>query len=71
MIRPKKTDFLKQLLTQEHGHTIASLSALLEWLPHTTRAALTRLRQSGVRIEKLAPAEGERAARYRISEATP
>ncbi|MCR9130625.1 MAG: DUF3489 domain-containing protein [Alphaproteobacteria bacterium] len=63
---PTKQSFLTELLTQEHGHTVASLSELLGWQAHTTRAALTRLRQTGTTIEKLPPAEGQRAARYRI-----
>ncbi len=35
----------------EQGATLAELVALTGWLPHTTRAALTRLRQRGFAFE--------------------
>lgn len=35
----------------EQGATLAELVALTGWLPHTTRAALTRLRQRGFACE--------------------
>jgi hypothetical protein len=36
-----------ELLQREGGAAIADLVAATGWLPHTTRAALTRLRQGG------------------------
>lgn len=66
-----KTDDLIALLQCKFGVTIAELAAAMNWKPHTTRAALTRLRQSGWTIEKLDPANGERASRYRIAKAKP
>jgi DNA-binding MarR family transcriptional regulator len=36
-----------ELLQREGGAAIADLVAATGWLPHTTRAALTRLRQRG------------------------
>ena len=57
------------LLRCKNGISIAELAAAMNWKPHTTRAALTRLRQGGCTIEKLDPASGERASRYRIAKA--
>ena len=37
----------------------------LGWLPHTVRAALTRLRQQGFRIERV---REDGVSRYRIAE---
>jgi DNA-binding transcriptional regulator PaaX len=48
------------------GREIAALSRELGWKPHTTRAALTRLRQAGYAIEKLPPLNGG-GSRYRIA----
>jgi DNA-binding MarR family transcriptional regulator len=65
--RATKQDELIALLGCKTGHYVDDLSRALGWQPHTTRAALTRLRQSGHRLEKLQPAEGERRARYRLA----
>ena len=64
-----KSDQLIVLLQRENGITIDALSKALNWKPHTTRAALTRLRQAGRTVEKLEPATGERASRYRVGAA--
>ena len=48
------------------GATVAELSERLAWQPHTTRAALTRLKQSGIVVEKLDAIDGTRQSRYRI-----
>jgi Protein of unknown function (DUF3489) len=40
------------LLQSEGGATLADLVAATGWLAHTTRAALTRLRQAGHILEK-------------------
>jgi DNA-binding IclR family transcriptional regulator len=37
----------------EGGATLAELAGLTAWRPHTTRAALTRLRQRGYALERL------------------
>lgn len=55
------------LVSSPTGVTVEDLSAKLGWLPHTTRAALTRMRQAGIALEKLDPAEGSRQCRYRIA----
>ncbi|MBY9068249.1 DUF3489 domain-containing protein [Hyphomonas sp. WL0036] len=61
-----KTDQLKSLLSKPEGMTVEALSAKLDWQTHTTRAALTRLKQAGISLEKLAPADGARQSCYRI-----
>lgn len=40
------------LLTRDTGATLADLIAATDWLPHTTRAALTGLRKKGHVIER-------------------
>jgi DNA-binding IclR family transcriptional regulator len=60
-----KNATLITLLSTGSGADIASLSTALGWQPHTTRAALTRLRQAGYGLEAIAPAEGG-SKRYRI-----
>ena len=63
-----KADVLINLLQNEPGPTIQELAGAMAWQPHTIRAALTRLRQAGWVIEKVAPREGERGVRYKIAE---
>jgi len=53
------------LLQREAGATLDDLVTATRWLPHTTRAALTRLRQAGHVLDK---AKGETGATvYRIA----
>ena len=40
------------LLRREQGATLDELVAATDWLPHTTRAALTGIRKKGNAIEK-------------------
>ena len=40
------------MLQRDGGATVAELAAAMGWLPHTTRAALTRLRQTGHELVK-------------------
>jgi hypothetical protein len=61
-----KKDRLVRLLKASAGREIATLSRELGWQPHTTRAALTRLRQAGYAIEKL-PRQNNGGSRYRIA----
>ncbi len=63
-----KGDRLIQLLKARSGADTAALSAKLGWQPHTTRAALSRLRKAGYAIEKLPPQKNG-GSRYRISSA--
>lgn len=53
-----KKDQLVSLLSTEAGADVATLSAALGWQAHTTRAALTRLRQAGYVLEAAKPAGG-------------
>lgn len=64
--RTTKSDRLIQLLKARSGRDIAVLGKMLGWQPHTTRAALSRLRTAGYAIDKL-PAGKHGGTRYRIS----
>jgi hypothetical protein len=55
------------LLQRKDGASIAELVEATGWLPHTTRAALTRLRQGGYELQKEKRDTGETA--YRIAPA--
>lgn len=48
--RPK-SDTLRRLLSRRHGATVAQLQKQLGWQPHTVRAAISRLRSSGLSVE--------------------
>ena len=64
--RTTKRDRLVRLLKASAGREITTLSRELGWQSHTTRAALTRLRQAGYAIEKL-PRQNNGGSRYRIA----
>ena len=65
-VRPgTKLALLIDLLKRKKGATIEAIVETLGWLPHTVRAALTRLRQQGFRIERV---REDGASRYRITE---
>ena len=49
------------------GRTLAQLSDLLSWQPHTVRAAMTRLRGRGYLIERV-PKTVKSAARFRLKD---
>tara|TARA_R110000744_G_scaffold125730_3_gene231457 strand:- start:8822 stop:9298 length:477 start_codon:yes stop_codon:yes gene_type:complete len=66
---PTKKDQLKLLLKRPEGITVPDLASALEWLPHTTRAALTGLKKTGCVIDKLPPLVGSRSSHYRLVEA--
>lgn len=53
------------LLSRKGGADVPSLSNTLDWLPHTTRAALTGLRKSGYEITAVKPGHGK-PSRYQI-----
>lgn len=63
-----KTDRLISLLKAKRGKTIVELSEALGWQTHTTRAALTRLRQADHKIERISAETKVGAGRYRIVE---
>ncbi len=60
-----KQALLIDLLKRKKGATIEAIVETLGWLPHTVRAALTRLRQQGFRIERV---REDGVSRYRITE---
>ena len=65
-VRPgTKQALLIDLLKRKKGATIEAIVETLGWLPHTVRAALTRLRQQGFRIERV---REDGVSRYRIAE---
>jgi DNA-binding MarR family transcriptional regulator len=66
--RPTETKQARfvRMLQREGGASVAELAAAMGWLPHTTRAALTRLRQSGRELVKAKRDTGETS--YRIAD---
>jgi hypothetical protein len=56
------------LLQRDEGASLAKLTAVTNWLPHTTRAAVTGLRKRGYAIatEKVTDADGSKRSIYRI-----
>ncbi len=60
-----KQALLIDLLKRKKGATIEAIVETLDWLPHTVRAALTRLRQQGLAIERI---RHDGVSRYRIAE---
>jgi hypothetical protein len=55
------------LLGRERGASLDELIDATDWLPHTTRAALTGLRKRGYQIER---SRQDRATRYRVGVST-
>jgi len=47
------------------GKTIKQFTTLLNWQPHTVRAAFTRLRKRGYLIERVLPTD-KLAARFKL-----
>jgi hypothetical protein len=47
-----KIDDVVQMLSRSEGTTIDAIGTAMDWLPHTTRAALTGLRKRGYAIER-------------------
>ena len=58
-----KTEMLRKLLARRTGATVVQIQKQLGWQPHTIRAAISRLRSSGVTVEL---DRSGRVARYRI-----
>jgi DNA-binding IclR family transcriptional regulator len=63
---PTKKAQLIQMLSRKAGADAATISEHFGWLPHTTRAALSGLRNSGYEVacEKLS---NGKSSRYRIT----
>ena len=62
-----KLAMILDLLGREEGASIDELMSATGWLPHTTRAALSRIRSAGKRLVKSSRQDGRTA--YRIEEA--
>lgn len=65
-----KKEILIGLLSRKSGADIASISKKLGWQNHTTRAALSRLRKSGIEITSEKSGNGK-PSRYRITAGLP
>jgi hypothetical protein len=61
-----KRDQLIAMLARDNGASISEIAAALEWLPHTSRAALTGLRKKGYTIERIVGPDGA-TSRHRIN----
>ena len=61
----KKTQLIN-LLSKNTGCDIAGISKRFGWLPHTTRAALSRLRKAGYEISSEQTGKGK-TSKYRIT----
>ena len=62
---PKKAQILT-LLKRKSGATLDQLAKATGWQAHSIRAALTRLRQAGIAIQKTGKGK---TGRYRVSDA--
>jgi len=58
-----KSDTLRRFLSRRHGATVAQLQRQLGWQPHTVRAAISRLRSSGLSVKT---DRSGRVGRYRV-----
>ena len=58
-----KSEILRKLVSRPNGVTVAQIQKRLVWQPHTIRAAISRLRSSGLPI---ALDRSGRGARYRV-----
>jgi hypothetical protein len=58
-----KKALVAALLGRDEGASMAELISATGWLPHTTRAALSRLRTAGQELAKSARADGTTAYR--------
>lgn len=67
--RKTKKALLIELLSRPEGATVYDMVEATGWLPHTVRAALTRLRQAGHRIVRQ-DSEGKGSV-YRINDDAP
>lgn len=58
-----KVEILRKLMSRPNGVTVAQIQKRLVWQPHTIRAAISRLRSSGLPISL---DRSGRATRYRV-----
>ena len=66
-----KRDLVLGLLGREQGASLAELVTATGWLPHTSRAALSRLRSAGQVLLKSTRPDGCTAYRIPVSEPKP
>jgi hypothetical protein len=66
-----KRDLVLGLLGRGEGASLDELVAATGWLPHTTRAALSRLRSSGQALVRFAREDGRTAYRIVLDEPKP
>ena len=66
---PSKKDLVTAMLLAEGGASLAELIAMTGWLPHTTRAALSRLRSAGEPLVRFARPDAVTA--YRLAPPAP
>ena len=62
-VRVTRRDQIVAMLIHANGASIAELMAATGWLPHTTRAALSGLRKTGMLLERTSE---DADSRYRI-----
>lgn len=62
--RATRRDQIIALLNQANGASIAELMTATDWLPHTTRAALSGLRKAGMMLGRTSE---DGVSRYRIA----
>ena len=58
-----KQALVRQMLSRDGGASLQELATATGWQPHSTRAALTGLRKSGLVIEKV---KADGVSRYRL-----
>ncbi len=63
-----KRTLIIALMRREGGATMDELTAATDWLPHTTRAALSGLRKSGIAVELAKVGRGAPST-YRVASA--
>ena len=66
-----KRSLILDLLARGEGASLDELIAATSWLPHTTRAALSRLRSGGQALMKSARPDGRTAYRIVMDEPEP
>lgn len=67
--RPTRHDKLLGLLRRPNGMSAPALCTSFGWQPHSLRAAISRLRKSGVEIETRQTVKGD-ATLYRLRSAS-
>ena len=66
-----KQTMILELLGRAEGASVAELMSATGWLPHTTRAALSRLRTAGKPLSKSSREDGTTAYRLQAESAQP